>query len=253
MNKITEESCVAYIDILGFKEMTKNNTRLREYAKICTYAIKTMKEFNPDTGSVINNSINETRIISLQGADSIFFVFPKDFLYIFLIVSRLRLLQFILAMKGIYIRGAICSGSMYIDEVNKVYFGEAWNEAVSYEQKALYPRILIENKLAGILKTRLSSIGESIMEYIIDDDGSYIIPPCTILGGFEIKSDREYADIYNDVFDALLRNAEKNVDDISILKKLYWISNHIEKEQHREVKNKAKEVSNHILQLIQKE
>jgi hypothetical protein len=74
-----------------------------------------------------------------------------------------------------------------------------------------------------------------------------------LLSGFELKLDREYDDIYNDVFIALLRNANKNVDDISILQKLYWISRHIEKEQYNEVKNKASEVSNHILELIQKE
>ncbi len=247
MGIIYKDYCVAFIDILGFKEMTSSIDKLKEFANTCDFAIQKMKDFSPNT----LENIDKTRIHSLQGADSMFFMFPKEFMYIFLMIHRLRVLQFLLAMNGIYIRGAICSGSIYIDDINKVYFGEAWNKAVLKEKKAQYPRIIIENNIQKIIKDKLDSINEGVMEYIIDDDGLFIIPPFTVLGGFELFLDKEYTEIYKEVFLYIEINAERNKLDKSILQKLYWISKHIEKEQYNEVKEKAKEVSNYLLSLIQ--
>lgn len=123
MGLLRDDYCVAYIDILGFKNMTNNVDKIKEFAPIITDAIERMKRINIEN----RYDLGDTNIdnIIIQGADSLFVLFPNNFINSFVTIRRLMILQFILALKGVYIRGSINSGAMYIDTENEIYFGEA--------------------------------------------------------------------------------------------------------------------------------
>ncbi|MDD4778868.1 MAG: hypothetical protein PHV53_11355 [Fermentimonas sp.] len=249
MEKVYENYCVAFIDILGFKEMTSSVERLNTYTEICEESIYVMKDSCLNKDELQN--VDSKRIISIQGADSIFFIFPAEPIYIFTVIHRIRLMQFRLALIGVYIRGAICSGTMYINEEDNIYFGDAWNKAVREEQQAQSPRIIIENKLVRILKAFLESINESVFEYVVDNDGFYIVPPYYILGGFELNRENSPEELYEKLFIGLAYNAKINSKSTSILQKYLWIAKQIEKAVHsKAVREKAQKSVGEILEML---
>ncbi len=247
---IVEDCCVAFIDILGFKEMTNSIEKIREFADIINDAIDIMKNFDVKA-EAFTNIQNSPSIITVQGADSIFFMFPKEFLYIFVVIRRLSIMQLKLASKGIYIRGSVNSGCTYLDKSNNVYFGDAWNKAVASESKAGVPRIILENCIVKLIEDRLKAINESVGEFLLDNDGSYVLSSFGIHSLLALtKTQKEAENLYSDIFDRLKKAVIRNKESKSILQKYLWLAKQVEKEQNGEIKRKAKEVYEYIQSLI---
>lgn len=173
-SKLYEEYCVAFVDILGFKSMTAHG-KLIENGPIINEAIENMKNIFSVQIVVVKDGILQIRelnqidqvykkIQTLQFADSIALLFPKEPYVSLLAIQRLMSLQFHLLTKGILIRGAICTGEMYIDSEQNIYYGEAWNNAVLNEGKAGYPRIIVDESIAEMIGKWLAGINEGILE-----------------------------------------------------------------------------------------
>lgn len=234
--------------------MTSDITKLKKFSVLLNEAIDNMKSYK------YKDILFEDKadIISIQGADSMFFIFPKDYINTYYMITRLSILQYELAVKGIYIRGAINSGTMYIDEEKEIYYGEAWNKAVLSEQIAVNPRILIENSLARIVEDEMKKINESILEFYLDIDGVYVIssyniyPILNLLKENEpLKDSKSYYDMYfKELFQSLEYNIEKNISNRKVLQKYLWILNQISNTELHEVKEVADRLKNKIIGIL---
>jgi len=65
-----------------------------------------------------------------------------------ILCEKISLLQFYLASKDIWLRGAITSGETFIDSAENQIIGKAYIEAYKLESEyAKYPRVIIDSKL----------------------------------------------------------------------------------------------------------
>jgi hypothetical protein len=231
--------------------MTKDIGRINEFASIINDAIEIMKNFNP-TKDIFKNMTDEIEIISIQGADSIFFIFPCIFRNVFIALKRISLMQLMLAMRGIYVRGSINLGTMLIDKENSVYFGEAWNKAVVSEAQANYPRIIIENNLAKFFEYCLKQKNEGVLEYYLDDDGIFVLSSYDTTNFIELMNFtdfNEYKDLYAHFLEILEVNVEKYKSQVSVLQKYLWILRQFAR-QRKDLDDEIERVKNRIISLI---
>ena len=228
MGNIYENYCVAFIDILGFKMKTNTKENIERNSKIITQALDLMRTYKPQ--KEYERLYKQSNIIQMQVSDSLIFIFPKDFCNIIVATRWISILQFLLARKGIYIRGSINSGVMYIDQENDIYFGEAWNKAVLAEAKAGAPRILLEPSIARIIGESLQQINESVAEFFVDNDGEIVLTsytPILVLSIFQGDLTTNLRTAYTELLDNLeveVINAKK---EPNLLHKFLWISQHI--------------------------
>ncbi|MGN6710117.1 hypothetical protein [Anaerocolumna jejuensis] len=156
-NKNLTERIVAFVDILGFKNMVKDSLKSLESANSLHEALKRIFELK-------NHNENPTEMTSLREfgveistfSDSIVISYPIDYEGgLFFVLMELIHLQLDLACYGILIRGGLSIGLLYHD--GNIVYGPAMNEAYYLESKcAIYPRIIIkkEDIIEGIRKTR---------------------------------------------------------------------------------------------------
>ncbi|HCG7772942.1 hypothetical protein P7410_28560 [Vibrio parahaemolyticus] len=140
-----EKSFVAFLDVLGFKQMIKSKdpTQINQYFGIVDSAIRYLKSI-PSKKNIDSIVISDSIILSAPCTDS-----DEDNL------ERLRqlciaigLIQQSLAIKGIWLRGAICYGDTHFDSINSQIVGPAYVEAYLLEEKlAVNPRVILDSKL----------------------------------------------------------------------------------------------------------
>ena len=199
-SKLQEEYCVAFVDILGFKSMTAHG-KLIENGPIINEAIENMKNIFSVQIAVVKDGILQIRelnqidqvykkIQTLQFADSIALLFPKEPYVSLLAIQRLMSLQFHLLTKGILIRGAICTGEMYIDSEQNIYYGEAQGTMlvglanIQTMPVAMYGIVLDSSAVQiGAVFALLLIIPSTIMIFLMRK----FIGPEAIAGGFKMK------------------------------------------------------------------
>lgn len=246
-----DEYCVAFVDILGFKNMTSNG-QINIYGPIINEAIENMKKITKIKHVAFRENLFSYSIQTVQFADSIVLLFPKDFKHCMLSMSWLAFLQFELAKKGIFLRGAICTGQMYIDEHRDIYYGEAWNKAVQQEEKAVYPRIILERSLALMIENDLRGINEGVIEFYLSSDDYYVLS--TFRDYFWADGDAVDYFYQNDMKMILTKINEKitNERNDSILRKYSWLVGELietskDRNEYTEVNRKATQLKNDIL------
>ena len=220
-NNLHDEYCVAFIDILGFKSMTSKD-QISETGLLINDAIEKMKTImTVETHTLQPQNIS---IKTLQFADSVVLLFEKDPYTCLVATTKLMALQFQLATKGIFLRGAICSGQMYVDLENDIYYGEAWNKAVTQEGNVIYPRIIIENNLASMITEWLSKMNESVLEFYLSDDGYHVLDTYKGYYWFEGKTNSLSLDVgYRLMIYAIRYRAFLEGVSDNILRKYYWL------------------------------
>jgi len=248
MNKIFEDYCVAFIDILGFKQMTSRIDKINEFAPLLTESIDLMK--NIPLKNWNGNFFSNDYIKIIQGADSLFLLFPKDYYCCFIVIRKLMILQFVLAVKGIYLRGSINSGAMFIDDENDVYFGEAWNKAVFEESNSVNPRIVLENSIAKLVEKGLRQINESVGEFFLDNDGVYVIDSYGVWPVLDLQGVKGFEESYTVLLRELNSNVLLNKGNKKILQKYLWIANCIIKRQYNEIQSSAIKIAAYIIDLL---
>lgn len=144
--KYGEDRLVAFLDVLGFKELLDDKKRIELYFNKIIKILRTLK-------TVEGKSEIEYALIS----DSVVLSFPfrnrlqnlNEFL------TALGRIQAELCLENIWLRGAVTIGSIKMQRIggNQVVFGKGLSEAYIMESKhAKYPRILIDPKIIKRLK-----------------------------------------------------------------------------------------------------
>ena len=245
-----DKYCVAFIDILGFKSLTSRHN-LEQSGLFIDDAIERMKSITTIEKEKVGQRAGYIK--TLQFADSVVLLFEKDPYTCLLAATKLMSLQFQLATKGIFLRGAICSGQMYVDLKNDIYYGEAWNKAVLQEGRAIYPRILIENSLATMVTDWLKLMDESVFEFYLSEDGYHVLD--TYKGHYWL--DGKLRGLSTDFGYRLMMSAIQyrafldNIDD-GVLRKYYWVANTLRENitQYPELKDEIENLCGKILKRL---
>ena len=139
-----EDRYVAFIDILGFrKKILEDNV---DNNKNILEVLNEVKQENYDKHKINNSSIGvEVSLFS----DSLIISWPiKDSIgydNLFNLIMNTMFIQFNLAFKGVFVRGAITKGKLYHDK--DICFGEALLEAENLEKSAIYPRVIVPDEI----------------------------------------------------------------------------------------------------------
>lgn len=144
-----KDSYVAFLDVLGFKEMVHN----KEDKKLTTY-------FNAVNQVItgLRNIIKKQNIGYIVISDSIILTLSKaldvhsDIENLRQLCIAIRRIQLELAINDIWLRGAVTSGQTYFDQTNNQIVGPAYINAYLLEDElAVFPRVILDNKLLSDL------------------------------------------------------------------------------------------------------
>jgi hypothetical protein len=158
------EYFVAFIDVLGFKELVLSNKK-EDKAKIEQYF-----ELIEEVTKELERIKAKKHLGSLIISDSVILSIPID-VPLPDKIDRLRHLcvaigkiQATLAKKNIWVRGAISSGLAFFDAQKQNVVGSAYVNAYLLEQRlAIYPRVILDHKIINELgKTSSQDLIEEI-------------------------------------------------------------------------------------------
>lgn len=145
-----KKSFVAYLDVLGFKNLVNQNKidNIELYFTVINEEIEKLRKIQAkeDIGSIIIS-------------DSVILTMPQDTRDKSGNLQRLRQLciaigkiQQRLALDNIWFRGAIAGGDTYFDSKNNQIVGPAYINAFLLEEEfAIYPRVILDSKIIGQL------------------------------------------------------------------------------------------------------
>ncbi len=181
-----QNSFIAFLDILGFKNRVIESQNSQETLKILIDSLNICGAF-PSGGKKVSTASGIPRTISIQSrffSDSIVFFMKEDSTDISQLFFIIRYLQDRLWENGICLRGAVTIGDMYwpAEEELNVTLGPGLIETYKLESEiAIYPRILVSEKLNKYIKTEIISANpfgsESQLKDLIrqDNDGMYFL------------------------------------------------------------------------------
>lgn len=135
-----ENAIVGFLDILGFKEIIKNEKQKKDFYENFFRNIT-------DAVSKVSNAIKD--IETIVTSDSIF-IFPKQIpdpynKEVFgIIVNIIKNLQYDFLVDGKLTRGSITSGSIYFNDKKNLLSGTALVNSLEFEKKAIHPRVIID-------------------------------------------------------------------------------------------------------------
>lgn len=164
----SEDRIIAFIDILGFKELiecaekTNDYTKLSNLIKESTESFKTLNTSNDFQFTQFSDSfVLSCRSFNMNDS-MLFMIYLQDLINLFL-------------SENILLRGGLTVGKLVHTE--NVLMGPAMNRAYELESKfATYPRVIIEKDLFDYWETRLYEYNvENMFEVSEDDDGFYFI------------------------------------------------------------------------------
>lgn len=182
-----EKRIVAFLDILGFKNVIENETTKKEsqefeivkYTNLieileddfCIGQNKTLKQikrkdtyFKNTQVTLFSDSVVISKLYDENSIDNQLDCLLRDLYNV--IYNSYAL--------GFSIRGGIACGDMI--HTDKYMFGPAFNKAYSLEQKAIYPRVIIEDEFAHLLYNTINN--QRLLRFIPEDyDGYYYLDP----------------------------------------------------------------------------
>lgn len=165
----TEPRIVAFMDILGFKDIIDEydsdqySNILKELHDALELAIESSieKMIDPKTKTDISKYLEYRMFSDCICISMPYIEFGNDFHIQFHSLSViLRSYQFLMMQKGFYIRGGISMGSFFADK-NMIFSGGLVN-AYKLEQSAIYPIIVIDNKILIRLKNNFKEFTKNL-------------------------------------------------------------------------------------------
>ena len=213
-NKNTLEATlniIGYIDILGVKEELLNGNENSELNIIHTIFKNAVTASNLDKGKYNIRIFSDNILIAKQTKST------KMYDDAFEVLKFLSYIQLNALLCGKLVRGSLCIGNLYIDNIFTL--GKGLVTAHKYEDEiANYPRIIIENSVAkGILKSHYG------IEPLIhkDFDNYYFIDSLyTIIDSVKLYEHAE--DIVRAILNVMLTNTIKHSADARIMQKWRW-------------------------------
>jgi hypothetical protein len=213
------EKFVAFIDILGFKKLILNSDHRKSLENIRIIS---------ESFEVFRRNLNANGIIDFTAkyfSDNICISSSIDKVGIAInyLIHALAEFQLFLALKNIFIRGGLSIGSHYQNE--NIIFSKGLIHAYLMEkEKAIFPRILIDNRL---LKTLSRSLLEpthklQFIYYEETDELGFIdyLAAAGLPGGPIVELDEKF----NLHKNAIQYQLEHCKDDLHTLDKYVWLS-----------------------------
>lgn len=165
-----EKSYVAFLDVLGFKNMVlsknrKDKHKLEQYFGIVSSAIDYLKKI-PSKGDIGSIIISDSVILSVpRGQDN-----QDNIIKLRNLCVAVGIIQQYLALKDIWLRGAISSGDSYFNSEKGQIVGPAYiNSYLLEESMAKSPRVILDSKI--IEEHKYSSATEFISKINKVHDG----------------------------------------------------------------------------------
>lgn len=146
---------VAFIDVLGFKDMInnsnqENNDKVENYLNIVNEQLKKLDELNNFKSIVISDSIILSMEISEKDIEG-------NIGTLSLLCNAIKTIQQNLAKNDIWLRGAVSYGDIYFDNERKQVIGKGYINACLLESNyAIYPRVILDNKIVEFLQFKSS-------------------------------------------------------------------------------------------------
>lgn len=163
MHKMTE-SYVAFIDILGFKNMVLEDIEqvvltLRQIKGFCTYHYKLDANRRGEDGDELEGMPYVTMF-----SDSVIITVSADIWWLHDFVELIADLQFFLLTQGVLVRGGIDIGEVYHDK--NYIFGNGVVRAYMIESKiSKYPRIVISDRAMQVASEKLDKDFDNFLEF----------------------------------------------------------------------------------------
>lgn len=162
----SEDRIIAFIDILGFKELVENAEKNNDYNKLSSLINESTKLFDDlkSSSEFQFTQISDSFVLSCKSFDindsMVFMIHLQELIDIFL-------------KEGILLRGGVTVGK--IVHTKKLLMGTGFNKAYQLENKeAIYPRVIIDRELLDYWETCLYDHNiENILEVSKDYDGFY--------------------------------------------------------------------------------
>ena len=197
MEIIYKKAVVTFIDILGFSEIVKTMSAEEVYNVLTLISSEAQSDFGGKMRHIINNYLSGTELLEKLGwtgvsnapslnvirfSDSIVRIrfdepsceFVRD-----CVISEFTSLPFIqsrLMKMGILIRGAVTIGKIFYNEEKNIVYGPAMIRAYELERDiALYPRIIIDPKIANFCADMNDYDWKNNRDICIDFDGMMYI------------------------------------------------------------------------------
>lgn len=158
MEKISikyKKGFVAFIDVLGFADMINNPTdiskqKIEDYLNIVDEQFKRFDSSSEFKSIVISDSIILSLEISGNNTEANTEALTK-------LCKTIKLIQQKLALHNIWVRGGVSYGDIYFDNERKQVIGKGYINAFYLERDyAIYPRVILDNKIVGFLGFKTS-------------------------------------------------------------------------------------------------
>jgi hypothetical protein len=230
-NGIFKKSYCAYFDILGFSEKIKASDLdfFNHYLNVIKKELENVEFFKKLSG---DENEFEIKIFTDNFVIGFPWVDEEGELELGTLFIVLSILQYNLLTENIFIRGGISLSELYMDE--NTVFGPALIEAYQLEEKsAIYPRIILSDKLRGLILKHISFYleGWSMQEdqFIVDSDGVLFINYLHHL--IEIWNQDQFGDKAKYLTEKLLLHKKKieenlvsNRSNIRVFNKFSWVA-----------------------------
>ncbi len=218
---ISEKCYVAFLDILGFKNIVLNY-EISEIEEIFKEIADTRTElFRNNRGllDVIDMTLDDTYIRIMS--DSIVIAIPTRIqTSLVFICECCRTIQSNLLQKGVLLRGGISEGDFYGDE--EIMFGKGLVNAYNLEGIAEYPRIIIS---PDVVHAYDALVGTSTPIYITDmivlaEDDLYYINYLMCIFGKEA---------HENVKNFIVHHIENGNQSPNVRRKYLWLKDYFNK------------------------
>ena len=260
-NIVYQKSFVAYLDILGFKNLVlkrtrRNKEKLERYFGIINSVIEYIRTI-PLKQEISSIVISDSIILSLSQSEN-----KDDNLFkLRQLLIAVGLIQKNLALKDIWLRGAITSGDTYFDASKGQVVGPAYINAFLLEQNlAISPRVIVDTRMINEFGFRSAAdFTGHINDYDNDSNVSggvnYSNWGTTILFNWNYPDGKPVNHIDNDIplfidylspviendnneLLTIINNLENSIyKDSNIYKKFRWVVDYLKSLELREQKN----------------
>lgn len=166
-----EDSFVAFLDVLGFTNLVKNNetSKINTYLNQIEIAISYLKEVsiidNIDIGYIL---ISDSIIIYIEKKENV----SENIKILKHLCIAIGFLQSYLSYQDIWLRGAISSGEAYFNQEKNQIIGKAYINAYLLENELVTnPQVILDNKIIKELGFKNSN---DLIDVINDKKNGYL-------------------------------------------------------------------------------
>lgn len=217
---------VAFLDILGFKNMINNLdcNKLYEVFETIIVANRTSAKINDKEVEAFQSV--EYAIMS----DSVVVYIDADIAdALFALLSTCQTIQMALLSDKILLRGGVARGTLFRED--SIIFGKGLTQAYLLESNvASFPRIVFNHELLDDGNMRNVAVSQSIWRSTLisrDDDELFYINPVTLIRSIQLFGGQERVPEY---FNCVLDSCQKELDtsyELSIRQKYQWLKSKI--------------------------